>query len=331
MSPSTSIRAAKMRPLGRTGLQVSEIGFGAWGIGKALWGETDDAESIKALTRAFELGCNFFDTAYVYGDGHSERLIAEALSGSRDKTILASKIPPANFKWPGQGSLKDAFPADWLAACTERSLKNLKTDVIDLQQFHVWKDEWLDDPAWDKTLSAVQKLKKEGKIRHWGVSINAREPKSALRLVDTGLVEAVQVVFNLFEQEPAGDLFRLCRKHNVGVIARVPFDEGGLTGTLTESTVFAEGEFRQGYFAGGLLAETVRRAKTLEKILVKDGVKTLSDAALKFCMSFPEVSTIIPGMRRVGHVEANLKMLGAAPYPKSSLKSLQTHAWKRTL
>lgn len=319
------------RLLGRTGLSVSEIGYGAWGIGGSMWGPTDDAESLKSLRRALDLGVNFFDTAYVYGDGRSEKLIARAFKEAGRRALVATKVPPKNFQWPSRGRLSEAFPPEHVIACTERSLKNLGAETIEVQQFHVWQDSWLSEPTWEKTWKAVETLKKQGKIKHWGVSINSRAPASALELVRGGWADTVQVIFNLFEQEPLDELFPLCREKNVGVIARVPFDEGGLTGKLTESTAFEKGDFRESYFAGGLLKETVRRAKVLEKILVKDETPDLAAAALSFILSFPEVSTVIPGMRRPSHVEANARRSGLPPYPAKLLKELRAHAWKRGL
>lgn len=328
---SKTAAGVQRRRLGRTGLEVSAIGFGAWGIGKAWWGPTDDAESLKALRRTLELGINFFDTAYVYGDGHSERLIARAFQEAGRRALVATKVPPKNFQWPSRGALAEAFPPGWIQECTERSLKNLGVETLEIQQFHVWQDSWLAEPAWDKTLKTVEALKRQGKIRFWGISINSRLPKSALELVRSGLVDTVQVIFNLFEQEPTQDLFAACREKDVGVIARVPFDEGGLTGGLTEETRFPEGDFRRDYFAGGLLGETVRRAGALEKLLVKEDVPNLAAAALRFCLSFPEVSTVIPGMRRAAHVEANALASRFPPYPPAMLKKLRAHAWKRNL
>ena len=333
MKSEIAAKVLPYRKLGRTGLEVLPIGYGAWGVGKSMWGPTDDEQSLKALTRALELGCNFFDTAYVYGDGHSERLIAKAFEEFGKRALVATKAPPKNFSWPSRGLLKETFPADWLIACTERSLRNLKTDCVDIQQLHVWQDSWLKEPEWDKTLRAVEVLKKHGKIRFFGVSINSRDPKSALEIVRSGVVDTVQAVFNLFEQEPREELFPLCREKNVGIIARVPLDEGGLSGTLSEDSKFDEDDFRSNYFAGGLLKETVRRAKILENILVHErkASKNLPEGALRFCLGFPEVSVVIPGMRTIKHVESNIALAASRPLEKSLLEELHPHAWKRNL
>lgn len=317
------------RELGRTGLTVAEIGFGAWGIGGKFWGPADDELSVAALRRALDKGVDFFDTAFVYGDGHSERLIARAFAESGRGGTVASKVPPKNWKWPGGGTLKDAFPADWVVSCTERTLKNLGVGTLDVQQFHVWRDEWLGQPGWEETWKALETLKRDGKIRFWGVSINDLDPGSALRLVASGKADTVQVIFNLFEQAPLAQLFPLCRKQSVGVIVRVPLDEGGLTGKLTEKTKFPGDDFRSDYFSGGRLAETVKRARSLEAVLVPQHAPDLAAAALKFCLSFPEVSTVIPGMRRPSHVDMNVGVSNGKGYPDSLLKELRQHAWKR--
>ncbi len=236
----------KYRALGKIKEPLSEIGFGAWGIGQKWWGPTDDKESMKALKAAWDAGVTFFDTAYVYGDGHSERLIGQALKGK--KAFVATKIPPKNNEWPPteKTRFEDAFPADWITSCTERSLKNLGRDALDLTQFHVWSDRWLEQGA----AEAIHRLRSSGKIRAFGVSINDHAPESALKLVASGLVDSVQVIFNIFDQSPAEKLFPLCEQYKVGVIARVPFDEGGLTGAFTKDTTFPPGDFRGQYFKG---------------------------------------------------------------------------------
>jgi len=315
----------RTRTFGRTGWKVSEVGYGAWGIGAAWWGKTDDAESQASLRAAWDAGVNFFDTAYVYGDGHSERIIAEALAGK--PALVATKIPPKNQEWPPKPStpVSAAFPADWIRSCTERSLRNLRRDTIDLTQFHVWTDAWMRDDEWKE---AVSKLKSEGKIRAFGVSINDHQPESALELVASDLIDSVQVIFNIFDQSPAEKLFPACRKHNVAVIARVPFDEGGLTGTLTPQTTFEKGDFRASYFKGDNLAKTVERADKL-KGLLNGEARTLPELALKFILSHPEVSTTIPGMRRPSHVASNTAVSGSAPLLPALLDRLRAHAWPR--
>src|ERR1700678_3309493 len=237
------------RTLGRTGLKVSEIGYGAWGIGKGMWvGATDD-ESLKALNKAIELGLNFIDTALVYGDGHSEKLVGQVVRERSETIYVASKIPPKNYQWPAQSGVPvgEAFPGDHVIASTEESLSNLGLETIDVQQFHVWSDEWATEGDW---LTAIQQLKEEGKLRHFGISINDYQPENAIKLIETGVVDSVQVIYNIFEQSPEDRLFPACEHYNVGVIVRVALDEGGLTGQITPDTTFEKSDFRNSYFRG---------------------------------------------------------------------------------
>ncbi|MBV8227297.1 MAG: aldo/keto reductase, partial [Verrucomicrobia bacterium] len=235
------------RTLGRTGLQVSEIGYGAWGIGKGAWIGASDDESVKALNKAFDFGLNFVDTALVYGDGHSEKLVGKAIRQRSETIYVASKIPPKNYQWPAKRGVpvREAFPADHIIASTEESLKYLGLDTIDVQQFHVWSDEWVGQGDW---LDGIQKLKKQGKIRFFGVSINDCQPENAIRLIETGVLDTVQVIHNIFEQAPEDRLFPACEQRQVGVIVRVPFDEGSLTGKITPDTRFDPADFRNRYF-----------------------------------------------------------------------------------
>jgi len=317
----------KHRTLGRTGQKISEIGYGGWGIGKSWWGPTDDAESILALHKAIELGVTFFDTAYVYGDGHSEQLIAQAVQKTGVEAFIATKCPPKNMIWPASSDtpLEEAFPEDWIIHCTEKSLSELRTDCVDLQQFHVWTDAWVNLEEWK---NAVDKLKKQGKIRWFGVSINDFEPESALELVASGLVDTIQVIYNLFEQAPDDQLFPLCQKMNVGVIARVPLDEGGLSGALTPTTKFSEDDFRSKYFAGKRLKETCEHVEQL-KPLLGPYAPTIPALALKFVLAHPAVSVVIPGMRKYSHVIENTRVSNQLELPTVVLEELYKHAWKR--
>jgi len=315
------------RRLGRTGVQVSEIGFGAWGIGKGWWGETDDNLSVRALIRALELGVTFIDTAHAYGNGHSERLIARAFREAARRVFVATKVPLKGAEWPPKSGTPacQAFPVDWIIKHTEQSLGNLEADCLDLQQLHIWRDEWVDEPEWQE---AAQKLKQQGKIRFFGVSIMDHQPETALKLVRSGLVDAVQVIYNIFDQSPAETLFPLCQQLDVGVIARVPFDEGGLTGRLTPHTIFPQGSFQTSYFRGKRLRETCERIDRLQPLL-GGGVATLPHLALKFCLSHPAVSTVIPGMRRPEHVEANCEASDGKLLSPDLLTRLKAHAWPR--
>jgi aryl-alcohol dehydrogenase-like predicted oxidoreductase len=317
----------RYRTLGRTGFEVSEVGFGAWGIGRRYWGPTDDRLSLRALRRAFELGVNFVDTALAYGDGHSERLVGRSIREFGGPIRVATKIPPKGGSWPPPPGTpaRQAFPADYIVRSTEQSLKNLGLDSLDLQQLHIWLDEWLDDHAWQE---AVVRLKTQGKIRAFGVSVIDHRPDTVLRAVASGLIDSVQVIFNIFDQSPRDELFPLCPAHGVGVIARVPFDEGSLTGTLRPNTRFPQGDFRREYFRGERLAETCRRVERLA-FLVRDEITSLAQAALKFCLSHHEVSTVIQGMRRPEHVVENCAVSDGVPLKPEELKALRAHAWPR--
>ncbi len=315
------------RRLGRTGVQVSEVGFGAWGIGKGWWGETDDTLSVEALVRALEFGVTFIDTAHAYGNGHSERLIARAFREARRRVFVATKVPLKSADWPPKPgtSARQAFPADWIITHTEQSLRNLEAECLDLQQLHVWRDEWLGEPEWQE---AVYRLKQQGKIRFFGVSVMDHQPGSALELVRSGLVDTVQVIYNIFDQSPEEVLFPLCRAHDVGVIARVPFDERGLTGSLSPETTFPHESFQGFYFRRDRLRETCERVDRLRPLLEGE-IKTVAQLALKFCLSHPAVSTVIPGMRRPEHVEANCSVSDSRPLGSQTLAALRTHAWPR--
>lgn len=314
------------RSLGRTQLKVSEIGFGAWGIG-GMWGPRDDEQALSALRRALDQGINFIDTALAYGDGHSEQLIAQVSRERRLRVNVATKIPPKNHEWPARHDIpiKEVFPRDWIVQCTERSLVNLDTDCLDLQQLHVWTEDWLEQPEWIETL---RELKAAGKIRFIGVSINDHEPDSALELVRSGWVDTIQVIYNIFDQSPAERLLPLAGENNIGIIARCPFDEGGLTGTLRADTVFPEGDWRREYFYGDRLKETVARVEGL-KFLIRGEIRSLPQAALKFCLSHPAVSCVIPGMRRPSYVEENVSASDGKGLTPVELERLRAHAWPR--
>ncbi|MEE8424502.1 MAG: aldo/keto reductase [Elusimicrobiota bacterium] len=325
--------AAKLptRTLGRTGFSVSEIGFGGWGIGKSMWGHTEDTESLNALRSAIERGVTYFDTAAVYGHGHSERLIAQVGREMNTDLVIATKVPPKNMEWPAHARtrLPYAFPPDWVRSSAERSLRNLRAERVDLLMFHVWTDAWLKDPLWPETMDAFERLTKEGKIGSVGISINSDDPESAIKAVETGLIDVVQVILNLFDQRPIARLLPLCAEKNVGVVVRCPFDEGGLTGTLRPDTRFAPEDFRSHYFGGERLAETCRRGRELESLLVGPLAATLAQAALKFGLSFPEISTVIPGMRTQDHVEANVRAADGRYFDARLLQELKKHAWVR--
>jgi aryl-alcohol dehydrogenase-like predicted oxidoreductase len=316
----------RYRTFGRTGWSVSEIGYGMWGL--AGWTGSDDAETMAALDRAVTLGCNFFDTAWAYGEGHSERLLGDLVHSHPDAgLIVATKIPPKNRKWPTRrGDPIDAvFPPDYIREYAERSLKNLGLPRIDLLQFHVWEDDWADDMGWQQ---AVDTLRAEGLVRSIGVSVNRWEPANVLRTLRTGLIDAVQVIYNIFDQAPQDELFPLCRELGVGVIARVPFDEGTLTGTLTRDSTWPAGDWRNTYFVPENLAASVDRAEALRP-LVPAGM-SMPELALRWILADPDVSTIIPGMRKIRHVEANMAASDGKPLDPRLLDALKGHRWDRS-
>ena len=320
----------RYRRFGRTGWNVAEVGHGLWGMGG--WTGSDDEESLRALSRAVELGCNFFDTAWVYGLGKSEILLGKALRSIRSRSTLplyvATKIPPMNMRWPGRADtpISDVYPPDHIRKYTERSLHNLGVDRIDLQQFHVWSDEWAADPHWQK---AVRDLKDAGLITAFGISVNRWEPSNVLRALDTGLIDSVQVVYNIFDQAPEDDLLPYCQAHDIAIIARVPLDEGSLTGTLTAESRWPEGDWRNQYFRPDNLMPTLERVKALIP-LVPDSTD-LPELALRFILENQTVSTVIPGMRRVRHVERNLSTSDGQPLPPRLMGALRQHRWDRNV
>ena len=313
------------RTFGRLGWQVSEIGYGLWGVGG--WTGSHDQESIDAIERSIALGCNFFDTALQYGNGRSEQVLARVLPRHRDKQLyVATKIPPKNLQWPALPSytLDEVFPAGHIRKCTEISLRNLGLDSVDLQQLHVWTDEWAAHDRWQRE---IDDLKREGLIRGFGISVNRWEPANILRALDTGLVDSVQVVYNLFDQDPEDELFPACAERGVAVIARVPFDEGSLTDTLRRGMTWPEGDWRNLYFTPEWLDAILDRVDRLRPD-VPVGM-TMADLALRFILESPDVSTIIPGMRRVRHVEANLAVSDGRRLDPALLDRLRRHRWKR--
>jgi aryl-alcohol dehydrogenase-like predicted oxidoreductase len=315
----------KYRRFGRTSWMVSEIGHGMWGMGG--WTGSDDEESLKSLQRSVDLGCNFFDTAWAYGNGRSEKLLGQLVRSRSDRKLyLATKIPPKNLKWPSRRefALDDCYPPDHIEQYVHRSLANLGVETIDLIQFHTWEDGWADDGRWMRKL---EDMKRQGKIRALGISINRWEPWNGVKTVRAGLVDAVQVIYNIFDQNPEDELFPACREHDVAVIARVPFDEGSLTGTLTLQSRWPANDWRSTYFVPENLKSSVEHADAL-KPLVPAGI-TMPSVALRFILMNGTVSTVIPGMRKLRHVEANLAASGADALPAALYAELRKHRWDR--
>jgi len=314
------------RKLGRTGLEVSDIGYGAWGIGGKQWLGGEDDESLNSLRRAIDLGVNFIDTALAYGDGHSEQLVGQVVRGASRKVYVATKVPPKNRVWPASAStpIAEVFPYDYIVSCAEESLSNLKLETIDLLQLHVWTDAWVDREGWKR---ALEDLQRAGKVRFVGVSATEHDPDSALAVMRTGLIDAVQVIYNVFDQTPERQMFPLAIERNIGILARVPLDEGALSGHFSESTTFPQGDFREWYFRGDRKREVVQHVDALRRDLGE--TSSIADTALRFCLSHPAVSTVIPGMRTRKHVESNVALSDAGALPADVLATLKQHAWDR--
>jgi aryl-alcohol dehydrogenase-like predicted oxidoreductase len=325
VTPTVKRGDMKYRTFGRTGWQVSEIGYGMWGM--AGWTGSDDEESSYSLQLAADMGCNFFDTAWGYGNGKSEKLLGKLIKANKGKKLYtATKIPPRNFKWPSRReyTLDDCFPPDHIQRFVEKSLENAGLDSFDLMQFHTWEDLWLEDERWIKKMI---ELRDQGLFHAIGISINRWEPWNGVKTVKSGLIDAVQVIYNIFDQNPKDELLPACREMNVAVIARVPFDEGTLTGTLTKDSRWAEGDWRNAYFVPENLIPAVEHADAL-KPLVPQGM-TMPEMALRFILGEPTVSTIIPGMRKISHVQANLGVSDKGHLDPGLMKELEKHRWDR--
>ena len=315
----------KYRKLGRSGFEVSDVAHGLWGM--SGWSGSEDDESLEALQIAVDQGCNFFDSAWAYGDGKSDGLLGQTISkNQRKRLFVASKIPPMNGMWPALPKYKyhDVFPPHHVFQYADLIRKQLGTDSIDVLQFHVWDDSWTNEPDFRKT---VEKLKKDGSIGTFGLSLNRWEPWNGIKAMRTGLVDAVQVIYNIFDQAPEDELFPACQELHIGVIARVPLDEGGLSGKLTTETNFPKSDWRSGYFNPKNLANTVDRAERLKKILPAG--MSLPEMALRFVLSNPTVSTQIIGMRKLDHVRQNIAMSDKGPLSPDLLHELKKHRWDR--
>jgi aryl-alcohol dehydrogenase-like predicted oxidoreductase len=312
----------KNRTFGRTGLSVSEIGHGLWGMGS--WSGSSEEQSLAALAESRRLGCNFYDSAWAYGAGKSDRLLGQAGKSGGAGTVLASKIPPKNWKWPAQGSLQDVFPLEHVLDYAGRIRAATGLDTIDLIQLHVWNDDWLEDAAFARTVEA---LKKRGHCRHFGISINDGQPWNGVKAVKSGLVDSVQVIYNIFEQSPEDELFPACSENNVGVIARVPLDEGSLGGKMTLDSSFPKDDWRANYFTPAYLAQAIPRVERLKQ-LVPAGM-SLPEMALRFVLGQPAVSTVIVGMRSLANIRANFDAAAAGPLDSGLQSELRKHRWDR--
>jgi aryl-alcohol dehydrogenase-like predicted oxidoreductase len=314
------------RRFGRVGWQVSEIGYGMWGM--AGWTGSDDKQSLQSLQKAIDLGCNFFDTAWAYGDGHSEKLLNQIIHRNPQIRLYnATKIPPKNRRWPSQRgfTLDDCYPPDYIEEYVQRSLENIGVETIDLIQFHTWEDSWLEDERWGEKM---KELRQAGKIQAVGININRWEPWNGVKTVRSGLIDAVQVIYNIFDQNPEDELFPACREMDVAVIARVPFDEGTLTGTLTLDSKWPQGDWRNTYFVPENLKSSLEHADLLKPV-IPTGM-TMPEMALRFILNNPDVSTIIPGMRKLQHVASNIATSDVGPLPQALHTTLKDHRWDRT-
>jgi aryl-alcohol dehydrogenase-like predicted oxidoreductase len=316
----------RYRPLGRTGLSVSEIGYGAWGIGGSMWIGAQEDESVRALHRAIDLGVNFIDTARGYGE--SERIVGAVVrEHSRDDLYVATKVPPKNRVWPAQAGVDvaETFPGEHIRSSLETSLAASGLEAFDLLQFHVWSDEWVGHGDW---LETIDDLKKEGKIRFFGVSVNDYQPGNVMELVLSGHVDAVQVIYNVFHQEPQEHLLPACVEHGTGVIVRVALDEGGLTGRITADNTFPDGDFRNRYFGGDRRAQVERHVAALAADL-GIGLDEVPQVALRFVLAEQAVSTIIVGMRSVRNVERNAALSDGPGITATQQETLTGHRWER--
>ena len=313
------------RKFGRVGWNVSDIGYGMWGMGG--WTGSDDDESLSSLQLAVDLGCNFFDTAYVYGNGRSEALLGKLIRANPDKKLYtATKIPPKNMQYPTlpEFTLDECYPPDHIEEFLHKSLENAGLETYDLLQIHTWNDDWTDDDRWSNMLDS---LKRQGLIQACGISINRWEPWNGVKAVRSGKIDSVQVVYNIFDQNPEDELFPTCEEMDVAVIARVPFDEGSLTGTMTVDTTFPEGDFRNVYFAPEKLGPIIEHVEALRPVVPADS--TMPEMTLRHILSHPAVSTIIPGMRKSQHVRSNIAASDKGRLSAQLIEQLKNHRWVR--
>jgi len=314
--------AMKYRTFGKTGLSVSEIGHGLWGMGS--WSGSSDEQSLQALAESRKLGCNFYDSAWAYGGGKSDGLLGHVGRTGGVGAVLASKIPPKNWKWPAQGALDEVFPLEHVLDYAERIRIATGLETIDLIQLHVWDDNWLNDRQFDRTVEA---LKSRRYCRHVGISLNDMQPWNGIKAVKTGLVDAIQVIYNIFEQAPEDELFPVCQEHNVGVIARVPLDEGSFGGKLTLDTRFPKDDWRSNYFTPAYLAQAMPRVERLKQLLPAG--TSLPEMALRFVLGHPAVSTVIVGMRSLANIHANFDAAARGPLDSALQAELRKHRWDR--
>ena len=315
------------RTFAKSNEKISRLGFGGWGIGGTMWIGAEDKESKRTLRKAIESGINFFDSAFVYGNGKSEQLISQVEKESGKEIFITTKIPPKNYQWPAKDTtpLSAAFPKDYIMTITERSLRRMNRDYVDLQQFHVWSDQWADNDEWKE---AILKLKNDGKVRYFGISVNDHQPENGIEAGKTGLIDSFQVIFNIFDQSPLDTLFPFCKENDISIIARVPFDEGALTGNIKPDTVFPDCDFRANYFRGDRKQQVWDRVQKLAED-VKGETDSLAEAALRYTISFDEVTTVIPGMRKEKNLLSNVASIEKSVLSEKLLERLKDHRWIR--
>ncbi|MEW6234669.1 MAG: aldo/keto reductase [Candidatus Omnitrophota bacterium] len=318
----------KSRRFGRMGWELSEIGFGAWAIG-GMWGDQSDSDSLAALQKYIDLGGNFIDTAQAYGEGRSERIIAKVLKERRERIYVATKLPPKNLLWnpPSWTPHEKAFPASYIVAGVETSLKNLQTDCLDIYQLHTWCETW---NTADEIFEAGEKLKKDGKIRAYGVSTTESFPECVIGALQTGTIDSLQLIFNLFEQHPRETLFPVCKQYDIGTIVRVPFDEGSLTGKYKGDETFAVDDFRSIYFSGGNLHATVERVEAIREWAQRNlpGMP-LAELAMRWVLSHDEADVVIPGIRNLRQAELNTAPSDGKRLSSNQMRELKRFAWRR--
>ena len=316
----------KYRKLGKTGFEVSEIGFGAWAIGGS-WGHQKESDSLAALSTALDRGVNFIDTAAGYGDGKSEKIIGEFLKGRKERVYVSTKTPPVQGKWPPSPYCRigDRYPEAYLRSSVEERLRNLQTDALDILFLHTWTRAWNDTPI---ALEILHSMKQEGLIRHVGISTPEHDQNCVIELMRSGLLDVVQVIYNIFEQEPAAQLLPVAQEENVGIVVRVAFDEGVLTGKYRGHETFSPDDFRSKYFAGDRLQRSVERVEAIRHDF-RDHSLSMAELALKFSLSHPATGTVIPGMRNREQALKNTEVSARPDLTKEDLTLLRKHAWNR--
>ncbi len=315
------------RTFAKSDIEVSRLGFGGWGIGGKMWQGAEDAESKRVLHKAIESDVSLFDSALVYGNGHSEKLIGEVEKEAGKTLFITSKVPSKKFEWPAkdESELADSFPTDYIIQQTEKSLRNLNRDYLDLQQFHVWNDRWADQDEWKE---AIYRLKEQGKVRFFGISINDHQPTNGINTARTGLIDSFQVIFNIFDQSPADELLPFCQENEIAVIVRVPFDEGALTGKITPDTTFPEKDFRNHYFRDDRKQQVWERIQPIKEE-IRSECDNLAEGALRFVISFDAVTSVIPGMRKERNLLANVEAVNRGALSDPLLRRLAEHRWDK--